>query len=109
MTLSTHVLDVDAGRPVGSLPVRAERWDEAAGAWLAVAAGTTDAEGRTGDLVPAAEWVSGRWRLVFEVGAYHGADAFWPQVTVEALVAEATHHHLPLLLARHGYTTYRGS
>jgi 5-hydroxyisourate hydrolase len=107
--LSTHVLDVEAGRPAAGVPVRAERYDPDTRGWLLAGSGTTGADGRVGDLVDAAAWMPGRWRVVFDTAALHGPDAFWPQVTVELVVRDAVHHHVPLLLARHGYTTYRGS
>ncbi|HYT10135.1 MAG TPA: hydroxyisourate hydrolase [Mycobacteriales bacterium] len=109
MSLSTHVLDVEAGRPVAGVPVRAERYDEATVAWSAAGIGVTGVDGRAAELVHRPEWTAGRWRLVFDVAAVHGPDAFWPRVTVELAVREAVHHHIPLLLARHGYSTYRGS
>ncbi len=108
MTLSTHVLDVEAGAPVVALGVRAERFTD--GAWEHVATGCTGDDGRVTELVGAAAWGPGRWRLVFATADHHGPDAFYPQVTVElAVPAPAAHHHVPLLLSRHGYTTYRGS
>ncbi len=108
MTLSVHVLDLDAGRAAPGIVVRVEREDEAG--WTPCGQGMTDGDGRTGDLVAAELWAPGRWRVCFETAAYHGPDAFYPRVTVElVVVAPATHHHLPLLLNRHGYTTYRGS
>jgi 5-hydroxyisourate hydrolase len=109
MTLSTHVLDVERGRPAVGVPVRAERYDDIAGQWRPAGAGVTSADGRLAEVVSPADWRPGRWRLIFDTGTVHGPDAFWPQVTIEFAVRDATHHHVPLLLARHGYTTYRGS
>jgi hydroxyisourate hydrolase len=107
MTLSTHVLDVDAGRPAAGIPVAAER--HVGGHWVPVATGSTDANGRVGELVGPADWGPGRWRLVFFTEEYLGTSAFWPEITMDFVAADASHHHVPLLLARHGYTTYRGS
>lgn len=106
LTLSTHILDVEAGRPAAGVPVRAELYE--AGAWSLVGTGVTGVDGRL-ELVGPADRGPGRWRLVFDTGAVHGPDAFWPQVTIEFLVRDPVHHHVPLLLARHGYSTYRGS
>ena len=107
MTLSTHVLDVDAGRPVPGVPVRVQCRD--AGSWTDVATGTTDADGRITRLVDEQSWRAGRWRLVFDVAAVHGPQAFYPEIVIDVQVSSTDHHHVPLLLARHGYTTYRGS
>jgi 5-hydroxyisourate hydrolase len=72
--------------------------------WTVVASRVTDADGRVRDL-PAYE--AGRWRLVFDTAA---VSAFFPEVTVTFVVADpAEHHHVPLLLAPYGYSTYRGS
>ena len=111
MTLSTHVLDVEAGRPVPGVPVRVDLLDGDGNteSWRPVGAGITAPDGRATDLVPPGAWAPGRWRLVFDTAAVHGAASFWPRVTIELTVREAVHHHIPLLLARHGYTTYRGS
>ena len=108
MTLSTHVLDTSRGKPAAGVPVRLDAHDGAG--WVPVAEGRTDADGRLRDWVPAGRWRAGRWRLVFDTGAYHGPDAFFPEVTVDFAVTEpAEHHHVPLLLSPFGYSTYRGS
>ncbi len=69
----------------------------------------TDADGRATDLVPAAEWGPGRWRLVFDTAAHLGADAFLPSVTIEFALFGHEHHHVPLLLSPFGFSTYRGT
>ena len=109
MTLSTHILDVETGRPVPGVPVQVARLDAGGDRWLPIGSAVTGPDGRAADLVPPAGWAPGRWRLVFDTAAVHGAEAFWPRITVELAVADTGHHHVPLLLARHGYTTYRGS
>jgi 5-hydroxyisourate hydrolase len=109
MTLSTHVLDVESGRPARGVAVLAERYDPGTDEWSPAGFGVTGPDGRVADLVDRPEWTSGRWRLVFDTAAVHGKDAFWPQVIVDFVVRDPVHHHVPLLLARHGYTTYRGS
>jgi hydroxyisourate hydrolase len=108
VTLSTHVLDLESGRPAPGIVVQVDRLDGAD--WTPCGEGVTDGDGRTGDLVPAGLWEAGHWRICFETAGYHSPAAFYPRVIVELLVvAPATHHHVPLLLNRHGYTTYRGS
>jgi hydroxyisourate hydrolase len=106
--ISTHVLDTVRGEPAVGVPVLLERAQD--GAWLAVAEGVTDADGRLRDFAPAREWRAGIHRLVFDVRSYLGDDAFFPEVTVAFQVRDpGRHHHLPLLLSHYGYTTYRGS
>ena len=100
MTLSTHVLDTARGEPAAGVNVRLERDG------TTVVEAVTDADGRVRDLGPVS---AGRYRLVFDTGAYLGPDAFFPAVTVEFTVTGDRHYHVPLLLSPFGYSTYRGS
>lgn len=111
-SITTHVLDTAAGRPAAGVPVRLERWVGAA--WSSLGQGITDADGRLRDLLPAGQRVeAGRYRLTFDTGAYFrasGEPGFYPEVPVVFEIRDATqHHHVPLLLSRYGYSTYRGS
>lgn len=100
--VTTHVLDTARGRPAAGVPVALRR----DGAVLAQ--GVTDADGRVGELGP--ERVDpGTYALVFDVAAYAGQDAFFPEVTITFAVSDERHHHVPLLLSPFGYSTYRGS
>jgi 5-hydroxyisourate hydrolase len=104
-SLSTHVLDTSAGRPAEGVRVSLEAAD---GTLLAT--GTTDADGRVGDL--SADLASGEHRIRFDTGAWfagHGVAAFYPEVVVAFTVDEDEHYHVPLLLNPFGYSTYRGS
>ncbi|GAB3906968.1 hydroxyisourate hydrolase [Kibdelosporangium lantanae] len=102
--VTTHVLDAAAGKPAAGVPVRLE----APGGSL-LASGETDADGRLKDLGPA-ELPAGVYRLIFDTGAYHGPDAFYPEVVVcFRITAPGVHHHVPVLLSPFAYSTYRGS
>jgi 5-hydroxyisourate hydrolase len=114
MGLSTHVLDTTVGRPAARVPVRLERAKTGPGGggaggsggpvWTVVASAVTDSDGRVRDL-PAHD--AGVWRLVFDTAA---RSAFFPEVAITFVVTDpAEHHHVPLLLAPYGYSTYRGS
>jgi 5-hydroxyisourate hydrolase len=103
--ITTHVLDTARGRPAGGVPVRLLRGPHGDDL-LAEAA--TDVDGRVGELGPEA-LPPGTYRLVFDVAAYAGADAFFPEVTITFAVSDERHHHVPLLLSPFGYSTYRGS
>lgn len=103
--ITTHVLDIARGRPAAGVPVILER--ATSEAWELVGAGVTDADGRLEPL--AAPPRAGRYRLTFDTGAFH-PDGFYPEIVVTFTVREpGEHHHVPLLLSPHGYTTYRGS
>ena len=109
--ITTHVLDTALGRPAAGVRVRLERIGKG-GAPELLGEGVTDADGRLRELAQPT-LVPGSYRLVFDTGAYFKAqetDGFYPQVTVEFEVRDASqHHHVPLLLSPFGYSTYRGS
>ncbi|CAM3775146.1 hydroxyisourate hydrolase [Kibdelosporangium persicum] len=102
--VTTHVLDAALGRPAAGVPVRLEAADG-----TQVGSGMTDADGRLRSLGPSS-LDPGVYRLVFDVLAYHGPDAFYPTITVEFRIFTAgDHHHVPILLSPFAYSTYRGS
>jgi 5-hydroxyisourate hydrolase len=108
--ITSHVLDTSAGRPASGLSVKLER-SESEGSTL-VASATTDADGRIRDWTPTGV-AAGRYRLVFETGAWfrtEGRDTLYPVVIIEFEVQDGVpHYHLPLLLSPFGYSTYRGT
>lgn len=107
MTLSTHVLDTELGRPAVGLPVRLERFT--GGNWRVVARGTTDTDGRLRDLA-GEELPAGKYRLVFDTAGYQGEAAFFPEVVVNFRMSDPNeHYHVPLLLSPFSYSTYRGN
>jgi 5-hydroxyisourate hydrolase len=111
-TLSTHVLDTARGRPAAGVPVALER-ERAPGDFEMLGSGATDADGRLKTLLPEGRPLeAGTYRLTFDTGAYFaaaGIDAFYPVAHITFRVTAAEHHHVPLLLAPFGYSTYRGS
>jgi 5-hydroxyisourate hydrolase len=119
--ISTHVLDIAAGRPAEGMGVRLEQAASAGPEEIARA--TTDSAGRITSLGPE-RLTPGTYRLIFDTGGYHarrsqqGADdgalspdvPFFPEVTVTFTVADdREHYHVPLLMSPFGYSTYRGS
>lgn len=107
--ITTHVLDTARGRPAVGVPVTLE-WR--GGDWEPAGAGVTDADGRCRDLLQRPR-AAGVWRIRFDVGAWYraqGVEAFYPTVEIVFEVRDlAQHHHVPLLIAPFGYSTYRGS
>jgi 5-hydroxyisourate hydrolase len=95
MTLSTHVLDTEAGRPASGVRVELYKDDER------IAEQTTDADGRIGDLAPGLE--PGVYRLVF-----HPPSPFFRRVELEVELGDG-HTHVPLLVSSYACASYRGS
>jgi len=95
VSLSTHVLDTEHGRPGSGVRVELYRAGEQ------VAAGETDDEGRIHAL--AKELEPGSYRLVF-----HPASPYFRRVELELELGDG-HHHVPLLVSSYSCTTYRGS
>ena len=110
--ITSHALDTSTGRPAAGLMVRLEQSDGGAGGPAPLASATTDADGRVRDWLPAGV-PAGRYRLVFETGAWFraaGRDTLYPEVMIDFEVQDGVaHYHLPLLLSPFGYSTYRGS
>ncbi len=106
--ISTHVLDVENGRPAAGIPV------ELYLGGALVSSSQTNADGRTdAPLVSADRLEPGRYELVFRAGEYLKKRApfpFFDDITIRFGVSDtAGNYHVPLLLAAHGYSTYRGS
>ena len=107
--VTTHVLDTALGRPAVGVPV--ELASLLGDGWCSLATGVTDDDGRVGEIGPDTV-PAGRYRLRFDTGAYFAATGqrgFHPEVVVVFEVADASHHHVPLLLSPFAYSTYRGS
>ena len=95
VSVSTHVLNVEQGRPAQGVAVELYRGDERVGG------GLTDTDGRIGEL--AAGLDAGVYRLVFAPPS-----PFFRRVEL-ALDLEDGHYHVPLLVSSYSCATYRGS
>jgi 5-hydroxyisourate hydrolase len=95
VSLSTHVLDVERGRPATGVQVELYRGDERVGS------GETDSDGRIGELATSLE--PGTYRIVFAPPS-----PFFRRVELE-LALEGGHYHVPLLVSSYSCVTYRGS
>lgn len=109
VAITTHVLDTSTGRPAAGVAVTLERRDGEV--WVPAGASRTDADGRCRDLT-GPDVPRGTYRLHFATGEWFaaaGRETFHPEITVTFDVTDLGHHHVPLLLAPFGYSTYRGS
>ena len=113
--LTTHVLDTARGCPAEGLTIDLFRIDGEARHHLARL--TTNADGRTDrQILPAEEFATGVYELVFHAGDYLTACGTPPEeprfldvIPLRFGMSEASHYHVPLLLSPFGYSTYRGS
>jgi 5-hydroxyisourate hydrolase len=98
--ISTHVLDIAKGIPAAGITV------ELYSAGQLIHSATTNADGRTDAPMLAADRIQpGPYELIF-----HAETPFFDRITIRFLVSDAEgNYHVPLLLAPHGYSTYRGS
>ncbi len=94
MTVSTHVLDTERGRPAAGVRVELWRGDELVGS------GETDGDGRIRQL---ADTDPGTHRIVF-----FPQSPFFRRVELEVDLGPG-HHHVPLLVSSYACATYRGS
>ena len=113
--LTTHVLDLVLGCP--GRDIRVDLYclnDEREH----VQSGITNHDGRVDQpLLEGESFVVGKYELIYHAGEYfrskginHGEFGFLDEVVIRFGVADADqHYHVPLLLSRYGYSTYRGS
>jgi len=94
ISLSTHVLDIERGRPASG--VRVELWQDDL-----LTSGETDADGRISEL--AANLDPGTYRLLFRPES-----PFYKSIGIEVALEDG-HYHVPLLISSYSCTTYRGS
>jgi 5-hydroxyisourate hydrolase len=95
MSLSTHVLDTERGRPAEGVRVELYSGD------VRLAEAATDDDGRIADLAPDLE--PGVYRIVF-----HPPSPFFRRVELEVELGQG-HTHVPLLVSSYACASYRGS
>lgn len=111
--LTTHVLDTSAGTPAAGILVELfgtgpER--------PRLARAFTNADGRLDTpLLEKDDFLAGEYELVFHAGEYFRAGTgqepdFLDRIVIRFRVSRPEeHYHVPLLLSRYSYSTYRGS
>jgi 5-hydroxyisourate hydrolase len=113
-TISTHVLDTEAGRPAAGVHVTLYRLADD-GRPIRLTQALTDDDGRVRDLLER-PLAAGDYRLEFRLATDRGADAdadegrFFRRIAVDLRITDlGRSYHVPLLLAPYSMTTYRGS
>jgi 5-hydroxyisourate hydrolase len=113
--LTTHILDTARGVPAQGIKIALYSLD---GARSLVAETVTNDDGRTDSpILPATDFKTGKYELVFYCGDYLEANGqatgdikFLDEIPLRFGMDDAeAHYHVPLLLSPYGYSTYRGS
>ncbi|MBU2876381.1 MULTISPECIES: hydroxyisourate hydrolase [Alteromonadaceae] len=105
-SLSSHVLDTAAGKPVPDLALQLTTPDGK------IIDAQTDNDGRCNQWSDV-NFIAGQYQLRFYVETYliekHG-ESFYPFVDVSFnLPEDGGHYHVPLLISPYGFSSYRGS
>ena len=105
--ISTHVLDIAKGCPAAGIKIELRIHGAVVTSTVTNADGRTDAPMLSGNEIPV-----GRYELVFHVAEYFETPdiPFLDDIVIRFGVNDpGGHYHVPLLVAPHGYSTYRGS
>lgn len=112
--LTTHVLDLSAGRPAQGVKIELDRIGAQP---QRVAEAETNSDGRVDKLLlEGPSFIPGFYDLRFHAGDYFRRcglvlpdPPFLDVIVIRFGLSGAEHHHVPLLLSPYGYSTYRGS
>jgi len=110
--ITTHVLDTAIGKPAVGIDITLSHFVD--NEWKLLSGGTTNSDGRVGDLLPEETILkAGRYKVLFVTESYfknQGVKAFYPYAEIVFdIEGDGQHYHIPLLLSPFGYSTYRGS
>ena len=110
-TISTHVLDIEAGRPASGVHVTLYKLGEDDRP-IRLTQALTDDDGRIRDLLER-PLSPGTYRLDFALvarGDEDGRGRFFRRLSVDLRIDDVSRsYHVPMLLAPYSMTTYRGS
>lgn len=110
--LSTHILDVNRGRPAAGVQISLFRLSDDGREWIEAGTGITDANGRIGTFLPMFRPNDGVYKLKFETRDYfkkQELDSIYPFVEVVFEIRGTGHYHIPITMSANGYGTYRGN
>ena len=114
--LTTHVLDTARGLPAAGMEI--ELFRLATTGPVLLNSMVTNEDGRTDrPILPADDFETGQYELVFHAGAYLDATGtpaedprFLSTIPIWFGISDPdSHYHVPLLISPFGYSTYRGS
>mmetsp|Transcript_12542 Transcript_12542/g.18207 ORF Transcript_12542/g.18207 Transcript_12542/m.18207 type:complete len:134 (+) Transcript_12542:62-463(+) len=110
--ITSHVLDTGTGKPATDVKVTLDM--KSISGWQEIGGDFTNVDGRCPKLLPVDYVLTpGLYRCTFDTASYYakmGEKCFYPEVPI-IFEIEATneHYHIPLLINKFGYSTYRGS
>nr|XP_057903474.1 5-hydroxyisourate hydrolase-like [Doryrhamphus excisus]XP_057903475.1 5-hydroxyisourate hydrolase-like [Doryrhamphus excisus] len=111
--LTTHVLNTGDGVPAARMSLSLHRLDSEMKIWTMLSVSMTNEDGRCSGLISREAFVPGMYKLRYETGSYWdslGQNAFYPYAEVVFTISDPKQKiHLPLLMSRFSYSTYRGS
>jgi urate oxidase len=111
--ISSHVLDLNTGKPAEGLRARLFKLGGFSNEWLSVGEGVTNSDGRISNLLNGSSLESGLHKIVFFAGEFFdrkNVETFYPEVEIKFEIKDHTSkYHIPLLLNQYGFSTYRGS
>ncbi|XP_054618981.1 5-hydroxyisourate hydrolase-like [Dunckerocampus dactyliophorus] len=111
--LTTHVLNTSDGVPAARMSLSLHRLDSDMKIWTMLSVSMTNEDGRCPGLISWEAFVPGMYKLRFETGSYWdslGQNSFYPYAEVVFTICDSKQKiHLPLLMSRFSYSTYRGS
>ena len=114
--LTTHVLDLTLGKPADELEISFYKTDSDGRELLS--SFVTNSDGRLDKPIFDQSNIRAGWyEMVFHAGKYlvakhkmRSAELFFDNVSISFQINELKqHYHVPLLLSKFGYSTYRGS
>lgn len=110
--LSSHILDITAGKPAANVKISLSKKDNN-DQWLKVEEKFTDANGRIKDFLKQdGKSHVGIYKLTFHTSPYFAANqqkSFYPFIEVVFELVDDAHYHVPITLSPFGYATYRGN
>ncbi|KAG7234910.1 hypothetical protein INR49_003620 [Caranx melampygus] len=111
--LTTHVLNTEDGVPAAKMAISLHQLDSKLIIWNMLSVGTTNKDGRCPGLISQEAFTPGMYKLRFETGSYwqdRGQTSFYPYVEIVFTISDPEQKfHIPLLMSRFSYSTYRGS
>ena len=114
--LTIHVLDLTLGRPADELEI--SFYNTQSDRKELIANFATNSDGRLDKPIFDQSSIREGWyELIFHAGKYlvvkhkmKEADLFFDNISISFQIADLMqHYHVPLLLSKFGYSTYRGS